>query len=102
MIELGIAQTQEIRPVLLDSVEIGTVRRVHERSSDGVRVRYHASLQLGDQQALPAGLPPLIQGWSDNPLQAIKNAVHSYRAGFRRALELLDDLDERIRSGGER
>lgn len=87
--------------MLLNGVEIGTVRRVHERlAAGGVQVRYHAALQLGDHQALPATFPTLIHGWADEPLQAIKNAVHASRAGFRRALELVDDLDERMRAGG--
>lgn len=99
MIEFGAAQTQEIRPVLIAGVEVGAVRRVHERTAESVRVRYHASLQLGDHQSLPATFPLQVHGWADEPEQAVKNAVHAYRAGFRRALDLLDDLDEQIRGG---
>lgn len=90
---------QEVEPrqrfdVVVDGLVVGDVVQVPS-GLHGERV-WLATLQLGEHEALPVALAR-ISGSAGNPEQAVKNAVHAWRAHCRRALQLIDDLDARLR-----
>lgn len=97
MLSLPVTDTDVIaaRAVVIDGVEVGVVRHRHV----GVGTTWVAQLQLGSSRELPALSLTQISGTGPTAEQAVKNAIHVYRGGFRRALVLLEEMDERMRSG---